>query len=297
VWAVLEERGVVTVQGADARTFLHNVLTADIEGLVPLTARHAALLTPQGKVLFDAIVHVDDTDDGHVFYLDVNRGLITDLLKRLSIYKLRAKVTLTDQTDSLAVMALWGGQLSHPSDLGIIAPDPRLASLGWRAIVHASQPAALADAAGAVPASHGTYHAHRIAHGIADIGKDFAPGSAFPHELNMDQLGGVDFQKGCYVGQEVVSRMQHRGTARTRMVPVSYAGGFGAEAGVPVMAGDLTIGTTGSSTGGQGVALLRLDRAADAAAAGVALTAGGIAIDISKPAWWQADWPLTAGQK
>lgn len=293
--AVLETRGVVTVQGPDARTFLHNVLTSDIDGLPPQMARHAALLTPQGKVLFDAIVHVDEGETGQTFYLDVAKGLVGDLMKRLAIYKLRAKVTLTDASDSLAVMVLWGDTQPDLTELGVIAADPRLALLGWRAVVHASQTAALSEAAGAVPGEPSAYHALRIAQAIPELGPDYAPGSTFPHELNMDQLGGVDFDKGCYVGQEVVSRMQHRGTARTRMVPVLYAGGFGVEAGLPVLAGAIQIGTTGSSMEGRGVALLRLDRLAEAMSAGVPVTAGGLEFTVPKPGWWRVDWPLPTG--
>ena len=120
------------------------------------------------------------------------------------------------------------------------------------------------------------YEAHRIALGVPRGGLDFIYGDAFPHEADMDQLDGVDFDKGCYVGQEVVSRMEHRGTARNRIVPVA-ADGFAPDAGVPVMAGDKQVGMMGSAAGGRGLAMLRLDRVADALAAGTPLIAGGIA--------------------
>ena len=134
------------------------------------------------------------------------------------------------------------------------------------------------------------YEAHRIALGVPRGGLDFIYGDAFPHETDMDQLAGVDFDKGCYVGQEVVSRMEHRGTARSRVVPVTLDD-FAPDAGLPVMAGDKQVGITGSTAGDRGLAMLRLDRVADALAAGMPLTAGGVAIEPHKPAWAKFDWP------
>jgi folate-binding protein YgfZ len=134
------------------------------------------------------------------------------------------------------------------------------------------------------------YEAHRIALGVPRGGLDFIYGDAFPHETDMDQLAGVDFDKGCYVGQEVVSRMEHRGTARSRVVPIA-TDGFAPDAGLPIMAGDKMVGTTGSHAGRNGLALLRLDRVADARAAGTPLIAGGVAIEPRKAEWARFDWP------
>jgi len=134
------------------------------------------------------------------------------------------------------------------------------------------------------------YEAHRIALGAPRGGLDFIYGDAFPHEADMDQFGGIDFDKGCFVGQEVVSRIEHRGTARTRVVPVAFEG-FAPEAGVPVSAGERTVGTFGSGAEGRGLALLRLDRAAEALAAGERLVAGGVELRLVKPAWAQFAWP------
>ena len=134
------------------------------------------------------------------------------------------------------------------------------------------------------------YESHRIALGVPRGGADFLYGDTFPHEADMDQLAGVDFEKGCFVGQEVVSRMQHRGTARTRVVPVRYDG-FAPEAGLPVTAGDKPIGTFGSAAAGHGLALLRLDRTDDALAAGQQLTAGGVILTPHKPAWARFTFP------
>ena len=134
------------------------------------------------------------------------------------------------------------------------------------------------------------YEAHRIAQGVPRGGVDFIYGDAFPHETDMDQLAGVDFDKGCYIGQEVVSRMEHRGTARNRIVPIA-AEGFVPDAGLPVMAGEKQVGVTGSHAGNRGLAMLRLDRVADARAAGLPLVAGGVTITPEKPDWATFAWP------
>ncbi len=134
------------------------------------------------------------------------------------------------------------------------------------------------------------YEAHRIALGVPRGGLDFVYGDAFPHETDMDQLAGVDFDKGCFVGQEVVSRIEHRGIARTRVVPVRYDG-FAPDAGVPVSAGEKSVGTLGSTAHGHGLAMLRLDRAADALASGAPLVAGGIEMRLVKPAWARFAFP------
>jgi folate-binding protein YgfZ len=150
--------------------------------------------------------------------------------------------------------------------------------------------AAAAAALGAELVDATAYEAHRIALGIPRGGLDYGYGDAFPHEADMDQLSGVDFQKGCYVGQEVVSRMEHRGTARTRAVPVRYEGAAPAS-GTAIVAGDRALGTMGSAAAGRGIALLRLDRVADAISGGDTLTAGGVPIRPIKPEWARFAFP------
>ncbi|NIX76773.1 YgfZ/GcvT domain-containing protein [Microvirga terricola] len=276
--AHLADRGVVRVSGEDAKTFLDNLVTCDMHRVSPQTARLGALLTPQGKILFDFIVFEAPAEIGGGYYLDVLKGYAADLAKRLTFYKLRAKVAIEDLSDKLAVIAGWDAP--KPGDeAGLIAGDPRLSALGWRALVAAEDAAEFAK----VPAEQ--YHAHRIALGVPEGGRDFLFGNAFPHEALMDQLHGVDFDKGCYVGQEVVSRMQHRGTARTRMVPATYEGGFAAEVGAEVMAGDKSLGKTGTGADGKGLLMIRLDRASDALAAGETIRAGGIPVQLQKPSW------------
>jgi hypothetical protein len=153
---------------------------------------------------------------------------------------------------------------------------------------HLAQEAA--DDLGATLVDAAAYEAHRIALGVPRGGLDFAYGDAFPHETDMDQLNGVDFDKGCYVGQEVVSRMEHRGSARNRVVPVAYDG-FAPDPGGSVTAGEKQVGTFGSRHDGRAVALLRLDRVADALNAGTPLVAGSATLRLVKPEWARFAWP------
>ena len=193
-----------------------------------------------------------------------------------------------DLSETLGVLAIWGGEAA--TEYGLCYPDPRLPALGLRCMLppHLAGKAAADLGAEFVDAS--VYEAHRIALGVPRGGLDFIYGDAFPHETDMDQLGGVDFDKGCFVGQEVVSRIEHRGTARNRIVPVSYEG-FAPEAGMPVNAGERTVGTLGSTAQGRGLAMLRLDRVTDALAAGEPLLAGGVEMRLVKPAWARFAFP------
>ena len=286
--ALLPDRGVVKVAGLDARTFLNGLLTTDVAKVTPDEARFGALLTPQGKIIVDCIVAEAPAEDGGGLFLDCPRALAPGLVEKLNFYKLRAKVICEDLSEVLGVMAVWDG--SGSTEYGLIYSDPRLAALGQRVML---PPHLIKEAAadlGAELMEAQTYEAHRIAQGVPRGGLDFIYGDAFPHETDMDQLAGIDFDKGCYVGQEVVSRMEHRGTARTRVVPITAAN-FAPDAGVPVMAGEKQVGTTGSHVGSRGLAMLRLDRVADARAAGTPLTAGGVAIEPRKPDWATFAWP------
>ena len=287
----LVNRGVVRVSGEDARGFLDNLLTNSMEGVRPGHAVHTALLTPQGKLIAEFFVTEAAAEDGGGFYCDVPLIAAAELAKRLTFYKLRAKVAVENLSEELGVVALFGGE-ADPADLGIAFADPRLPALGVRVIAHQSQTEAVIETLGAIAVEGADYHAHRARLAIGEAGLDFTIGDTFPHEINMDQLGGVDFRKGCYVGQEVVSRMQHRGTARTRLIQLHYPDGFAAPEGCPVLAGDKPLGTTGTASGDIGLAMLRLDRAADAMASGIPIMTGGHAATPVRPAWWRADWPL-----
>jgi hypothetical protein len=278
--AFLPDRGVVKVGGEDARDFLNGLLTTDVALVRPGLGRFGALLTPQGKIVTDFLITEAPAGHGGGFLIDTPRALAKGLADKLGFYKLRAKVTVENLSDSLGVMAIWEGEPSTRPDLTFA--DPRDAALGWRILVPEELAPKVADLIGAELADSAAYDAHRIAAGVPRGGLDFMYGDAFPHETNMDRLHGVDFDKGCYVGQEVVSRMQHRGTARTRTVRVLLEGAA-PEAGSPVLAGDKPVGTMGSSAGGKGLALIRTDRAIDALDAGTPLTSGGLAVGIADP--------------
>ena len=286
--ALLPERGVVKVAGEDARKFLNGLLTTDIAKVTPERASFSALLTPQGKIMVDMIVAEAPAADGGSFFLDCPRALALTLTDRLNFYKLRAKVMVEDLSEVLGVMAAWGG--ASTTEYGLCYADPRLPALGLRCMLPPHLAAEAAADLGATLVDAREYEAHRIALGLPRGGHDFQYNDTFPHEADMDQFNGIDFEKGCYVGQEVVSRVEHRGTARKRVVPVAYQD-FAAEAGVPVMAGEIAIGVMGSSAGGRGLAMLRLDRVGDALAAGTPLMSGGMPLTPVRPDWAQFEWP------
>src|SRR5262249_41253660 len=204
--------GAVEGAGPDGRKFRSGPVTADLGRVAPGRPRFGALLTPQGKILADFIVVEADPADGGGFFLDAPRALARTLTDRLNFYKLRANVMVEDLSETLGVMAIWEGHGN--TEYGLCYPDPRLPELGARCLL----PQHLADKAAADVASDlvapSIYEAHRIALGVPRGGVDFVYGDTFPHESDMDQLHGVDFDKGCFVGQEVVSRIEHRAIAR-----------------------------------------------------------------------------------
>jgi folate-binding protein YgfZ len=271
--AMLEDCGVVSVSGADATSFLQGLLTNDVEQLDPGEARYAALLTPQGKILFDMIVVRAPGGDEPSYLIDCAAAQAADLAKRLGFYKLRAKVVVADVSADRAVVAFWGDD--RPAVDGLLYADPRDSRLGWRAILPR-------PAAAAVGLAHvNEYEGLRITVGAPKGGLDFAYADAFPHDANFDLLHGVDFEKGCYVGQEVVSRMRHRGTARKRVTRVKLAGPAPAP-GTPVMDRELAVGILGSASGREALALIRVDRTEEALAAGRALSAGGVGLTLAE---------------
>jgi len=286
--ALLPDRGVLKVAGEDARKFLNGLLTTDIADVTPGRAAFAALLTPQGKIMVDMIVTEASAEDGGGFFLDCPRALSGTLTDRLNFYKLRAKLRIEDLSEALGVLAIWNG--GGETEYGLCYGDPRLGALGSRCILPPHLAAEAAADLGATLTEAKEYEAHRIALGAPRGGLDFQYNDAFPHEADMDQLNGIDFDKGCYVGQEVVSRVEHRGTARKRVLPVTFAD-FGPEAGVAVWVGETSAGVMGSSANGRGLAMLHLSRVGDALAAGTPIMSGGIALHPVKPDWARFDWP------
>ncbi len=303
--ALLADRGVVSVKGADAGKLLQGLITSDMGQLSVERADrlppsiHAGLLSPQGKILFDFFVarplRLPTSLPGDVYWLEAARDSVAALVKRLTMYKLRADVTIEDMRDDILVAVLWGSPAAQPRSIPPVEfdvspthfEDPRLPALGLRWLVWRS----LADRILGGPrrsgkvteVDAGAYHAHRIGLGVPEGGKDYVFGDTFPHEADFDQLNGVSFTKGCFVGQEVVSRMQHRANVRKRVVPVE--GNAPLTPGAEVKAGAVPIGAIGSVAGARAMALVRLDRAAEAKAKGEALTAGGVAIALRRPDW------------
>jgi folate-binding protein YgfZ len=214
--------------------------------------------------------------------LDVPKALAPELVTKLNFYKLRAKVIAEGMSAVLGVMAVWGGQ--GAAEYGLCYPDPRLPALGTRIMLPPHLAAEAAADIGATLVDAEAYDAHRIALGIPRGGHDFIYGDTFPHEADMDQLHGVDFAKGCYVVQGWVSRMEHRGTARTRIIPFAVCGEPPAP-GTGIVAGGKSMGRAGSGMDGRVLGLVRLDRIADALAAGQAIEADGITLVPEKPDW------------
>jgi folate-binding protein YgfZ len=203
------------------------------------------------------------------------------------MYKLRAKVAIEDVSDAYRVLALWGAAPHSPAETArsVSFPDPRLPSLGLRILAEAAFANDVASASNGMDATAEEYHAHRIALGVPEAGTDYALGDTFPHEADMDQLGGASFSKGCFVGQEVVSRMQHRAQVRKRVVPVEAVGSGELRAGAEITTGAAVIGKVGTVAGRRALAMLRLDRAAEAKAKGEPLMADGIEVVPRKPDW------------
>jgi folate-binding protein YgfZ len=281
--APLHDRSVLEIAGQERASFLQGLITNDVAGLGAGEACFAGLLSPQGKILagFFAI------NAGDTILLDCPAAAAADLLKRLTFYKLRAKVTLADVSGKWRAGAAWGEGAGEAlrTAASIAFQDPRLPALGFRSLIDAGE-------AVKFNADSTAYEAMRIAAAVPEGGKDYAFGDTFPHEACFDLLNGISFTKGCYVGQEVVSRMQHRGTARTRVLAVSAEAPL-PEGGADILADGFAVGRLGSVAGGRGIALARLDRVGEALAKGQPLSAGGVAVTLSAPAW--ASYSLDGG--
>ncbi len=268
----LMDRGVVAVGGADAHAWLDNLVTNDLTGLHTQPAVFAALLTPQGKVMFEFFVirHNDE------MLLETQASSIAPLIKRLSLYKLRAQVALRDASaDWVPVWAVRDASVAPPSFEGaIVFADPRAPEALWRGLAPASSTTP-------APATDG-YNAARVRIGVAEAPNDYELGDIFPHEANFDMRAGVSFTKGCFIGQEVVARMQNKAVVRKRVVRVSSTAPL--TSGADITTGTATIGKIGSVAGANGLALLRLDRAAEAVAKGDVINTGGNSLTIDPAA-------------
>jgi folate-binding protein YgfZ len=256
----LPGRATVAVGGPDWRGFLQGLLTQDVEALAAGELRYGALLTPQGRLLMDLFIL--GTDEGAL--LDVAADRREDLIRRLTMYRLRAKATI--EAADVPVAALLGGD--SPGDGWHV--DPRTAEMGWRGY------GAVAPA-GAATGPQEAYAARRIALAVPDMA-DFGEDATYPIEANLDLLNAIDFKKGCFVGQETTSRMKRRGQIKSRMLPVRFAGAPPA-AESEVLKGELRAGVVKSGVEGAALALLRLDRIDGT------LTVDGRAVTVEGPGW------------
>jgi folate-binding protein YgfZ len=274
----LEDRALLTVSGPEAEHFLQNLITTDLSALKEDEVLPGALLSPQGKILFDFLI--SRTADG-AFCLECRADIAEDLVRRLMLYRLRAKVDIVAATTPIAV--IWAPDGKTPSDPRTLT-DNRFGGAVFRRY---DPPLPAADA------TPEEWNAWRIACGIAESGADYALGDAFPHDVLLDQIGGIGFQKGCYVGQEVVSRMQHRGTARRRVL-IAHGERSLPVPGTEVSAGGRSIGTLGSAAGGNGIAIARIDRVKDAIDRGDVIMAGDVPVALAIPEWAKFTWPASA---
>ncbi len=272
--SLLTDRGVIKVAG-EAEAFLHKVVTNSMLDFAPGEARYGALLSPQGKLLFDFFIVPLPEGASAGYYFDCAQEQTADLVKRINFHKMRAKITLEDVSSTLGVAAFWGQDVPAVTD-GTVYKDGRADGMGFRVIAPHASLAKIATP------NVDAYEVHRIAEGVPKGGVDFPYGDSFVHDANLDALHGVDFKKGCYVGQEVVSRVHFRKSARKRIVKVRFNGPVPAT-GSAILFGDIAIGEVGSTSGSEGLASLRIDRLDDAKAAGLPLKAGEATLDVTVP--------------
>jgi len=291
-YAILEERGILAISGIDRREFLQGLVSNDTRKLGSGRALYAALLTPQGKYLHDFFL----AEAGETILLDGENARLPDLLRRLSLYKLRSKVSIADASDRYLVAAAFGEGSGSKLGLagergsavgfggGVAFVDPRLASLGERLILpRASGEAALA-AGGLARADGAVYDRLRLEAGVPDGSRDLPVEKAILLEAGFDELGGIDWEKGCYMGQELTARTKYRALIKKRLLPVRVEGAL-PEPGTPVMIDGAEAGEIRSGRGDRALALLRLEAIEDSGRTGIPLTAGGARITPIKPEW------------
>jgi folate-binding protein YgfZ len=280
----LDNRALIDLSGPDAVHFLQNIVTTDLTGLGESEAIPGALLAPQGRILFDFLVSRREEDG---LRLECRNDIADDFIRRLTLYRLRAKIEIIKQ-DQHVVAVEWQNESPRSSDdppspvKGEGVRDRRFS--GTAVLRHHEATLPPAD----TPSEAWT--AFRIAAGIAESGPDYTLGDAFPHDVLLDQTGGVGFKKGCYIGQEVVSRMQHRGTARRRVLIARSAIPLPAP-GSEISVNGRPIGTLGSVAGTEGLAVVRIDHVRDAMDSGTPVRAGDAVISLSIPQWARFGFP------
>lgn len=267
--SLLPHRAIIAVSGDEAETFLNRLFTNSMLGMVPGASRYAALLSPQGKLLYDFLVYRRPD----AFWIDCRRDHAPDLAKKLALFKLRAKVTVDERAADFGIAATWGGALMEAP--GPAFRDPRHDGLGYRIVAPFDQLQAFPDEPEA-------YRAHCVALGVPEGGVDFVYGDTFVHDANLDLLNGVDFEKGCYVGQEVVSRVHHRNSARKRIVRLDFYG-TPPTPGRELTAAARRIGQVTSIADNRGLATARTDRLRDAETSKVPVLAGETLVGVVLP--------------
>src|SRR3984893_11234410 len=272
---LLGDRGVIEVGGADATGFLQRLITNSVLNIPKGEGRYAGLLTPQGKLLFDFFVVPLPEGPDAGYLIDCAGEQTADLVKRLNLHKMRAKIAIEDKSKKFAVAAIFGGEVAAGLE-GVFYRDTRGPGMGLRVIAPREALAKLDRAEAS------RYEAHRIAQGVPKGGVDFRYGNAFVHDVNLDLMNGVDFKKGCYVGQEVVARVHYRNSARKRIVKIHFDGPAPAQ-GAQITAGEKNIRPGGAAGRGEVLAMVRLDRLEEARVAGVALKAGDVEVDVTLP--------------
>ncbi len=265
--ALLPDRSVIVIAGADRVAFLQGLVSNDVSGAIPGRAVWAALLTPQGKWLADFFILAGEEE----LLLDVERAQAEMLVSQLGRFRLRSKVMLRHAGGDIAVHVAWGGR-PEPAPGVILAPDPRLAEAGWRV---------LARTAIAANATAADWNAHRLALGLPDGSADMEAGKSVLLEAGFDELNGVSWSKGCYMGQELTARTKYRGLIKRRLVPVAIEGAP-PPPGTPILRDGADVGTMRSSCDGRGLATLRLD----ALSAG-ALACGPATLHPAPPGWFR----------
>ena len=292
----LPERGVLQVAGPEARAFLQNLITNDMDRVTPSQAIYAALLTPQGKYLFDFFVVQAGEPASEQFLIDCEANRAADLAKRLTFYKLRAKAVISNLDGIMGVVAYLGAaglKLAQLPEIpgaakqwldGVVFTDPRAPAIGARAIIPA---VAIARHSGG--AGPDEYDRMRLQLGLPDGARDIQVEKYFLLEANFEELNGVDFKKGCYVGQELVSRMKHRGAVRKRIIPV-IAQGHLAAPGTPISQAGREVGTLLSGRDGHALAYLRVLALSPGAAP---LMAGNVELEPHIPDWFSEKLTFT----
>jgi folate-binding protein YgfZ len=282
----LPDRGVIAITGDDCVSFLQGIVSNDVEKISRECAGYGAFLTPQGKYLHDFFM----LRVGETILVDTERSRIADFIKRLSLYKLRADVQIEDVSDQYIVAAIFGDDALAKVGLdavagtvmqlpvGAIYVDPRLAEAGLRiAAPHEADILSLLDS---MPVEQSKYDEHRINLGLPDGSRDLVPEKSVLLENGFDELNGVDWNKGCYMGQEVTARTKHRGLVKKRLMPVTIDG-EAPEPGTTIMAGEREAGEMHSSSGAQGLAMIKLDYLDG----DVALQAGRATVTPRKTSW------------